>query len=151
MSTGGAIWFDCDGCLVDSLTGTVHRPGARALLEMIRSQGATVVVWSAGGACHAQRRMDAVGLGPFVDACLPKAERDGEGRWKLPPFQPGFAPRGFVDDQPGELPVHAKAISVPPFIGPDDYDRTFEAIHHTCFELLCGSTCRSPERRGETT
>ena len=97
-----------------------------------------MVVWSAGGARHARSRIDAVGLGVFVDAFLAKTERDEDRRWRIPPCQPCFAPRGFVDDQPAELPVHVKAIPVPPFIGPNDHDRAFEAIHHSCLELLCG-------------
>ena len=46
----GTVWaFDVDGCLVDSITGTSLRPLARPVLEQLRAQGSTVVLWSAGG------------------------------------------------------------------------------------------------------
>lgn len=136
MNRVGAVWFDCDGCLVDSLTGATARPGAHALLSEIRGCGGAIVVWSAGGASHARRRMGATGLAPLVDAYLAKASRDQNGRWSRPAVRPGLAPLAFVDDQPTEMPAGAPVLSVPPFIGPDDHDRALEGIRDACLELL---------------
>src|SRR5581483_7077971 len=38
IPVAAAVWvFDVDGCIVDSLTGTSLRPGARELLEHLRT------------------------------------------------------------------------------------------------------------------
>jgi hypothetical protein len=46
--------FDVEGCLVDSLTGSSLRPGARQLLEHLAERGSVVVLWRAGGDTYAR-------------------------------------------------------------------------------------------------
>ena len=89
MSADAAVWaFDVDACLVDSITGTSLRPLARPVLESLRAQGATVVLWSAGGGEYAQRRAVAVGIDDLVHACYDKDGRGADGRWALGDGEP---------------------------------------------------------------
>lgn len=136
MTGARAIWFDCDGCLVDALTGTTERAGARKLLGRIRQHGGAVVVWSAGGAQHARRRMELTALSPLVDAVMSKGPRGSDGRWTLPTHPASLAPLAFVDDQPTDAPATITTIRVPPFIGPKDHDRALHLVEDQCLRLF---------------
>ena len=119
------MWvFDVDGCLVDSLTGTSLRPGARELLEHLRAEGgARVVVWSAGGGDYAERRTHDLGVGHLVDAFHSKEERDDDGRYRTDHFLSDPSAAVFVDDRPEDLPVGARAIAVSPYLAANPHDR----------------------------
>ena len=63
--------FDVDGCLVDSLTGTSLRPGARELLAHL-GRDRLVILWSAGGDGYARSRAEQFCLGGHVSGYFPK-------------------------------------------------------------------------------
>lgn len=136
MTGARAIWFDCDGCLVDALTGTTARPGASDLLRRIRQHGGAVVAWSSGGVRHVRRRMELTGLSPLVDAVMSKGPRGTDGRWTLPTHPATLTPCAFVDDQPADVPATVATIRVPPFIGPNDHDRALHLIEDHCLRLV---------------
>ena len=119
------MWvFDVDGCIIDSLTGTSLRPGARELLEHLRADdGARVVVWSAGGADYAERRAHDLGVGHLADAFHSKDERDGDSRYRTDHFLPDPSTAVFVDDRPEDLPVGARVIAVSPYLAANPHDR----------------------------
>ncbi|MET0908426.1 MAG: HAD family hydrolase [Ilumatobacteraceae bacterium] len=125
--TGPHTWvFDVDGTLVDSLTGTSLRPGALALLERIRTAGATVRLWSAGGAEYARRRAASTGIGHLVDSYHDKDGRDADGRYTTAHLLLALDDVVFVDDRPGDLPLGADVIIVSPYLAPNEHDRGLE-------------------------
>jgi long-chain acyl-CoA synthetase len=119
------VWvFDVDGCIIDSLTGTSLRPGARELLEHLRAgHGSRVVVWSAGGGEYAERRARQLGIDHLADGFHAKEHRDGDGRYRTDHFlaEPGRAV--FVDDRPEDLPVGARVVAVSPYLAANPHDR----------------------------
>jgi hypothetical protein len=119
------VWvFDVDGCIIDSLTGTSLRPGARALLEHLRDEhGSQVVVWSAGGGDYAERRARELGIDHLADAFHGKDDRDGDGRYRIDHFLAGSVDAVFVDDRPEDLPVGARVIAVSPYLAANPHDR----------------------------
>lgn len=119
----GETWvFDVDGTLVDSLTGTSLRPGAADLLQHLRTAGARISVWSAGGARHARERLTEQGLAHLVDGFLSKGGRGDDGRYEWE-GGPGSTSPVFVDDHPEDLPAGAEVIAVSPYIAPNPHDR----------------------------
>ena len=72
--------FDVDGCLVDSLSGTSLRPGARELLDSLAGR-ARVLLWSAGGDAYARARAEQFQVDHLVSGCFSKEGRDAEGRY----------------------------------------------------------------------
>jgi len=68
--------FDIDGCLVDSLSGTSLRPGARELLTGLCSRPSSVLLWSAGGGDYALERARQFGLTAHVNGFFAKDGRD---------------------------------------------------------------------------
>jgi long-chain acyl-CoA synthetase len=120
----GNVWaFDGDGCLVDALTGRSLRPLARSVLEQLRANEVTVVVWSAGGGDYARRRAEAHGIDHLVHAFYDKDERDADGRYVVTHLAVAHRPDVCVDDQPDELPVHVDSIAVTPYLAHDPHDR----------------------------
>ncbi|HUC04449.1 MAG TPA: HAD family hydrolase [Acidimicrobiales bacterium] len=119
--------FDVDGCLVDSLTGTSLRPGTRALLGQLRSRGVTVLVWSAGGAEYAQRRVTQFALGGLVAGCHAKGERDPDGAYGAAHL-PVRTDAVFVDDHPEELGAHLHVVGVRSYLSPDSSDVDLDAL-----------------------
>ncbi len=120
--------FDVDGCLVDSLSGTSLRPGARALLEHLARGGRRIVLWSAGGAGYARARAEQFGVDGLVSGYFSKDERDGEGY-----FRTGHLPlRGcravFVDDRPEDLGHDLDVLAVSPYLSDDPHDRGLEPV-----------------------
>ncbi len=115
--------FDVDGCMIDSLTGTSLRPGAKVLLERLRHRGCTVLWWSAGGQDYAERRAEAVGVRSFVHAFHGKDERSDAGRYRTEHLVTGEQPVVFVDDRPEDLPIGATFVAVSPYLGDNPHDR----------------------------
>jgi long-chain acyl-CoA synthetase len=124
MSTSDAVWaFDVDGCLVDSLTGTSLRPGALETLSLLRADGATILLWSAGGREHAVSRAAELGFAHLIDAVYAKEIRGSDGRWSTANLPPEHQPDVFVDDWPDEAPATARLLCVSPYIAPNPHDR----------------------------
>src|SRR5580693_5635729 len=94
--------FDVDGCLVDSLTGTSLRPGARELLDSLagRSQ---VLLWSAGGDTYARARAEQFRVDHLVNGYFSKEGRDAEGHYLTMHLPLGSGRAVFVDDRPEDL------------------------------------------------
>jgi len=123
-ATGPHTWvFDVDGTLVDSLTGTSLRPGALALLERLNSAGATVLLWSAGGADYACERAATAGIDHLIDRCHDKDGRDADGRYSTAHMITELDGVVFVDDRPGDMPLGAAVIAVSPYLAPNPRDR----------------------------
>src|ERR1700760_2782754 len=77
---GAECWiFDVDGSLVDSLSGTSLRPGARALLTHLHEQGRTIIWWSAGGNRYAWQRACQFEVDTLISGFYAKSERDEMG------------------------------------------------------------------------
>lgn len=124
MSVSGPVWaFDVDGCLVDSLTGTSLRPGTVETLSMLRAEGVTVLLWSAGGRDHAESRATELDFAHLIDAVYAKEIRGADGRWSTANLPAEHQPDVFVDDWPDEAPATARIVSVSPYIAPNPHDR----------------------------
>jgi long-chain acyl-CoA synthetase len=120
--------FDVDGCLVDSLSGTSLRPGARRLLEYLSRRRCTVLLWSAGGASYAQSRAEAFDLAGLVTSCHAKGGRDASGSYETGHLPLGDARVVFVDDHPEDLSALLDVMPVSPYLSHDPYDRGLEAV-----------------------
>jgi long-chain acyl-CoA synthetase len=118
--------FDVDGCLVDSLTGTSLRPGARDLLEALRRDGRRIVWWSAGGADHARQRAEHLGAADLVDAFHGKDFRGADGRFLADHLAPPSTTVVFVDDRPEDLPHGVPTVHVSPYLADNPHDRGLE-------------------------
>jgi hypothetical protein len=114
--------FDVDGCLVDSLTGTSLRPGARDLLTRLNAQS-RVLLWSAGGDEYARTRAMQFGLDDLVDGYFAKDGRDANGRYLTAHLPLGAGHAVFVDDRPEDLADGLDVIAVSPYLAEDRYDR----------------------------
>jgi phosphoglycolate phosphatase-like HAD superfamily hydrolase len=124
VSVSQEVWvFDLDGCIVDSHTGTSLRPGALELLDRLRSAGARIVLWSAGGADYARRRADEHGVTSRFDAFHDKDGRDPAGRYRTDHFLVDHRRVVFVDDRPEDMPEDAEVIAVSPYLGQNPHDR----------------------------
>jgi long-chain acyl-CoA synthetase len=125
----GDVWaFDVDGCLVDSITGTSLRPLARPVLEQLRAQGSTVVLWSAGGGEYARRKAIAVGIDDLIHAFYDKDERLPDGRWSTAHLAREHRPQVCVDDRPEELPTDVDPVGVTPYLAPNPHDLGLAAL-----------------------
>jgi hypothetical protein len=125
-----AVWFfDVDGCLVDSMSGSSLRPLAREILTALRERGAAVVWWSAGGAEHARAMALAHAVTDLVDGFLTKERRDADGRWSVADLPEGCRPHVCVDDRPEELPQCRHTFAVWPYLAPDEHDHGLREIH----------------------
>jgi phosphoglycolate phosphatase-like HAD superfamily hydrolase len=123
------VWaFDVDGCLVDSITGTSLRPLARPVLEQLRAQGSTVVLWSAGGGDYARRKARAVGIDDLVHAFYDKEQRGADGRYLVAHLAAEHRPDVCVDDRPEELPTHVDPVGVSPYLAPNPHDVGLAAL-----------------------
>jgi hypothetical protein len=119
--------FDVDGTLIDSLSGTTLRPGAAELLERVRATGATVILWSAGGAEYARARAASLGIEHLVDEFHDKDGRDADGRYLLPPTV-ALAGATFVDDRPEDMPIGATVVAVSPYLSGNTHDRALARV-----------------------
>src|SRR5271154_3734909 len=78
-STTADCWvFDVDGCLVDSLTGTSLRPGARQILEHLGGRS-RVFLWSAGGDAYARARAEQFRVDHLLSGYFSKEGRAADG------------------------------------------------------------------------
>ena len=119
--------FDVDGCLVDSLTGTSLRPGARALLGHLGHES-RVILWSAGGGDYAEHRARQFGVDGHVSGYFPKEGRDAAGCYLTGhlPLDPRRAV--FVDDRPEDLASGLEVLPVSPYLSDDPHDRGLVAV-----------------------
>jgi long-chain acyl-CoA synthetase len=120
--------FDIDGSLVDSLSGTSLRPGARALLTHLVARDQPVLFWSAGGQQYAERRAAQFDLESLVDACFAKEGRDELGFYITSHLALGSSPAIFVDDRPEDLSPGLTVVAVRPYLADDPHDRGLEAV-----------------------
>jgi long-chain acyl-CoA synthetase len=118
----GAWALDLDGSLVDLLTSTSLRPGARELITLLCGAGVRVVLWSAGGSGYAQERARRLGLAPYVSAYYDKVRSGPERPWHVDHMSPADRPSVCVDDQPEYCPPSARVIAVRPYISQDASD-----------------------------
>jgi hypothetical protein len=118
----GTWALDLDGSLIDLLTGTRLRPGARELVMLLCEAGARVVLWSAGGSGYAQERAQRLGLAPYVSAYHDKVRSGTEGPWRTGHMPAADRPSVCVDDQPEYCPPSARVIAVRPYITEDVSD-----------------------------
>jgi long-chain acyl-CoA synthetase len=120
--------FDVDACLVDSLTGSSLRPGARTLLATLRTRAQRMVLWSAGGADYARARAEQHAVAGFFDAFVAKDGRDEHGRYLTSVFLDDLAGVVFVDDRTEDLPRGAEVIPVTPYLAPNEHDRGLSRV-----------------------
>jgi phosphoserine phosphatase len=113
----GQHWvFDVDGTLADAMAATRLRPGAGGLLDRLAGGGATLSLWSAGGAPYASRVADRLDIRDYFAGVAGKAVGAG-GRWVLPPGWGDHARVVCVDDEPGRLPTGVEVVAVRPWLG----------------------------------
>jgi len=127
-ASAGCWVFDVDGCLVDSLTGSSLRRGARDLLAQLAAGGVRVILWSAGGDRYARARAEQFGLDGLVDAYHAKSGRDPEGHYATTHLGVGPGPAVFVDDRPEDLAGDLDVRGVSPYLADDPHDRVLEEL-----------------------
>jgi long-chain acyl-CoA synthetase len=120
--------FDVDGCLVDSLTGTSLRPGARDLLEHLGGSGSRIILWSAGGGDYARKRAQQFGVDDLVSGYFGKDDRDGDGFYWTGHLPVRRHRCVFVDDRPEDLAAELTVLPVSPYLSDDPYDRGLEQV-----------------------
>ena len=134
-----ACWvFDVDGCLVDSLTGTSLRPGARDIVMRLATR-ARILLWSAGGGDYAQARAVQFGLAEYVDGFYPKAARDAAGHYSTSHLPTGPGRAVFVDDRPEDLAESLEVLVVSPYLTDDPHDRGLRVVAERAGLELLGS------------
>jgi long-chain acyl-CoA synthetase len=127
-SSAADCWvFDVDGCLVDSLTGTSLRPGARELLDSLAGR-TRVVLWSAGGDTYARARAEQFQVDHLVNDYFSKEGRDAEGCYLTTHLALGPGPVVFVDDRPEDLAEELDVLAVSPYLSDDPHDRGLQAV-----------------------
>jgi long-chain acyl-CoA synthetase len=127
-STAADCWvFDVDGCLVDSLTGTSLRPGARELLHSLTGR-ARVLLWSAGGDSYARARAEQFQVDHLVNGYFSKEGRDAEGHYLTTHLPLGPGGVVFVDDRPEDLAEDLDVLAVSPYLSDDPHDRGLRAV-----------------------
>jgi long-chain acyl-CoA synthetase len=121
--------FDVDGCLVDSLTGTSLRPGARDVLEHLARHRRRIILWSAGGGAYARARAEEFGVDHLVDGFFAKEGRDVDGRYVTAPLPLHDHHAVFVDDRPEDLArdLDVDVLAVSPYLSHDPHDH---GLHH---------------------
>lgn len=125
---GAGCWvFDVDGCLVDSLTGTSLRPGAREILEHLAGR-TSVFLWSAGGDVYARDRAEQFGVDHLVSAYFSKEGRDAEGFFLTTHLPVCCGTAVFVDDRPEDLAGDVEVLAVSPYLAEDAHDRGLQAV-----------------------
>ena len=123
------MWaFDVDGCLIDLLGGTTLRPLALEVLAAVADRGDVAVLWSAGGAGHAERKATALGLTSYVSGYYDKGALDDTGAWATAHLPPQHAPHICVDDAPEHVPHHVRSVAVRPYTAPAPHDRGLSGL-----------------------
>ncbi|MFN2536665.1 MAG: hypothetical protein ABR549_00755 [Mycobacteriales bacterium] len=125
----GAVWaFDVDGCVIDLLGGQSLRPLTLQVLTALSGRGCVTILWSAGGADHARRKAQQLGISEHVLACYDKGSRGQDGLWSVAHLPAHHQPQVCVDDFPEALPRHVRQIAVPPYTAPSQHDRGLAAL-----------------------
>ena len=119
--------FDVDGCLVDSLTGTSLRPGAREILGSLAGH-TRVLLWSAGGDDYAQARARQFEVDHLVSGFFAKEHRDARGCYLTTHLPVGAGGAVFVDDRPEDLAEDLDVVAVSPYLAEDAHDRGLEVL-----------------------
>lgn len=126
--SGAGCWvFDVDGCLVDSLTGTSLRPGAREILEHLAARTG-VFLWSAGGDDYARARAEQFRVDHLVSGYFSKEGRDAEGFYLTTHLPDCRGTAVFVDDRPEDLAGDVDVLAVSPYLAEDAHDRGLEQV-----------------------
>jgi long-chain acyl-CoA synthetase len=120
--------FDVDGCLVDSLTGSSLRPGARDLLAHLAGRGTRVILWSAGGDEYARARARQFEVDDFVDEFHAKDARDRDGHYLTAHLGVELGHVVFVDDRPEDLAEGLDVRAVSPYLSDDRHDHGREEV-----------------------
>jgi long-chain acyl-CoA synthetase len=127
-SSAADCWvFDVDGCLVDSLTGTSLRPGAREVLDSLAGR-ARVLLWSAGGDAYARARAEQFQVDHLVNGYFSKEGRDARGHYLTTHLPLGAGLTVFVDDRPEDLSGELDVVAVSPYLSDDPHDRGLRAV-----------------------
>ncbi len=127
-TAGVSSWvFDVDGCLVDSLSGTSLRPGARELLAHLKP-GNRVFLWSAGGHEYRARPRRQFGVDDLVDGYFAKDGRDADGRYLTAQLPLSADTAVFVDDRPEDLADVLDVVPVSPYLVDDRFDRGLDTV-----------------------
>jgi FMN phosphatase YigB (HAD superfamily) len=119
--------FDVDGCLVDSLTGTSLRPGAREILEHLAGR-TRVYLWSAGGDDYARDRAGQFAVDHLVSGYFSKEARDPDGFYLTTHLPVCRGAAVFVDDRPEDLAAQLDVLAVSPYLAEDPHDRGLEQV-----------------------
>jgi len=114
--------FDVDGCLIDSLTGSSLRPGARAILEHLSTGGHHLLLWSAGGDTYAASRAEEFGVEHLIDGFFAKDGRDADGCYRTAHLPTEGRHAVFVDDRPEDLHQGLDVLAVSPYLSADPFD-----------------------------
>jgi long-chain acyl-CoA synthetase len=120
--------FDVDGCLIDSLTGTSLRPGARELLEYLARHGRRSILWSAGGVAYARARAEEFGIDHLVSGYFAKDGRDVDGRYLTSHLPLQDRQATFVDDRPEDLARDLDVLVVSPYLSDDPHDHGLQRV-----------------------
>jgi phosphoglycolate phosphatase-like HAD superfamily hydrolase len=127
-SSAADCWvFDVDGCLVDSLTGTSLRPGARELLDSLAGRS-RVLLWSAGGDAYARARAEQFQVDHLVNGYFSKEGRDVRGHYLTTHLPLGAGLTVFVDDRREDLSGELDVVAVSPYLSDDPHDRGLRAV-----------------------
>jgi long-chain acyl-CoA synthetase len=127
-STADCWVFDVDGCLIDSLTGTSMRPGARDLLEHLARHGHDSILWSAGGNAYARARAEEFGVDHLVSGYFAKDGRDVDGHYLTAHLPLPERQAVFVDDKPEDLAHDLDVLAVSPYLSDDPHDRGLQHV-----------------------
>ena len=119
--------FDVDGCLVDSLSGTSLRPGAREILEHLAKR-TRVFLWSAGGAGYARARAEQFRVDYLLSGYFSKEGRDADGCYLTTHLPVWRGSAVFVDDRPEDLAGDVDLLTVSPYITEDPHDRGLDLV-----------------------
>jgi long-chain acyl-CoA synthetase len=122
--------FDVDGCLIDSLTGSSLRPGARDILEHLAAEGRHIVFWSAGGDTYARTRAQEFGVDQLVDDFCSKESRDAGGFYRTTHLPLPHCRAVFIDDRPEDLAPDLDVLAVSPYLSDDPFDRGLKNVAH---------------------
>jgi hypothetical protein len=121
--------FDVDGCLIDSLTGSSLRPGARDILEHLSAEGRLLILWSAGGDTYAGTRAAEFALDHIVDGYFAKDGRNADGFFRTAHLPIRGRHAVFVDDRPEDLDqVRLDVLAVSPYLSDDPFDRGLRPV-----------------------
>lgn len=110
------------------MSGVSLRPHAREILTTLHASGATLVLWSAGGAQHAADMATRHGLAHLFAGIYDKVGQGDAGCLTVAHLPMPHRPRVVVDDRPEESPAGTVVIGVSPYIAPDDHDRGLTSL-----------------------